>query len=58
MNKLALHVERFVREEDGPTVVEYAVMLSLIVLAAVASIVALGSKVNESFSTLAEGLPE
>ena len=46
LTKVAL---RFFREEDGPTAVEYAVMLALIVLICVASIAALGQQANSTF---------
>jgi pilus assembly protein Flp/PilA len=41
---------RFLREEDGPTAVEYAVMLALIIVVCVSAITALGSNVNSKFS--------
>jgi len=40
---------RFLAEEDGPTAVEYAAMLALIVLAAVGAISALGVGVGDAF---------
>jgi pilus assembly protein Flp/PilA len=41
---------RFLREEDGPTAVEYAVMLALIILVCFSAIQAVGSSVNNKFS--------
>jgi pilus assembly protein Flp/PilA len=43
-------LERFVRTEDGPTTVEYAVILALILVACVASIQALGGSVNAVYA--------
>lgn len=44
----------FLKEEDGPTTVEYALMLALIVLAAVAGIWALGTSVSSVFENISE----
>ena len=40
---------RLLIEEDGPTAVEYAVMLMLIVMAAIGAIRVLGTSLNGSF---------
>ena len=50
-------VKRFVQEEDGPTATEYAVMLALIIIVALAAIGALGSKVNTIFTNVQTSLP-
>ncbi|MDP6442183.1 MAG: Flp family type IVb pilin [Pirellulaceae bacterium] len=42
-------IRRFLTEEDGPTAVEYAVMLALILLVCIAGIRVLGTNVNSSF---------
>ena len=44
----------FLKREDGPTAVEYAVMLALIVAVCVAAITTLGSVANTSFSRVGE----
>jgi len=41
-NKIA----KFLKEEDGPTAVEYAVMLALIMLACIGSVGLVGSGAN------------
>jgi pilus assembly protein Flp/PilA len=41
---------RFVKEEDGPTAVEYAVMLALIIVVCITAITTLGSRASCSFS--------
>ena len=41
MKKLSQWVARFLKREDGPTAVEYAVMLSLIVVVCIAAITTL-----------------
>jgi pilus assembly protein Flp/PilA len=40
---------RFLRADDGPTAVEYAVLLALIVCACLASIAALGPAAKSTF---------
>ncbi len=40
----------FLRNEDGPTAVEYAVMLALIIVVCIAAITTLGSNANGVFS--------
>ena len=40
----------FLKKEDGPTAVEYAVMLALIVVVCIAAITTLGSNANSTFS--------
>jgi pilus assembly protein Flp/PilA len=43
----------FVKAEDGPTAVEYAVMLALIIVVCIAAITTLGSNANKTFSNVA-----
>jgi len=40
----------FLKKEDGPTAVEYAVMLALIIVVCIAAITALGSNASQTFS--------
>jgi pilus assembly protein Flp/PilA len=42
----------FVKREDGPTAVEYAVMLALIIVVCIAAITALGSNANTTFTSV------
>jgi len=44
---------RFLKAEDGPTAVEYAVMLALIIVVCITAITALGSNANKTFSNVA-----
>jgi pilus assembly protein Flp/PilA len=46
-------LQRFLAEEDGPTAVEYAVMLALIIVVCVAAIATLGSNASNTFSNVA-----
>ena len=50
MRKLSNFVVDFVKREDGPTAVEYAVMLALIIVVCIAAISALGSNASNTFS--------
>ena len=50
MRKLAQWVGAFVKREDGPTAVEYAVMLALIIVVCITAITALGTNANNTFS--------
>jgi pilus assembly protein Flp/PilA len=50
-------VRRFLVSEDGPTAVEYAVMLALIIVVALAAITTLGGKVNSTFTSVNSALP-
>jgi pilus assembly protein Flp/PilA len=43
-------VVEFLKCEDGPTAVEYAVMLALIIVVCIGAIATLGSNANTTFS--------
>lgn len=43
-------IRRFLRSEDGPTAVEYAVMLALIMLACMSAVIALVQETEASFN--------
>jgi pilus assembly protein Flp/PilA len=50
MSKLLTLAKRFLRDEDGPTAVEYAVMLALIVVVCISAIQVLGTNASNTFS--------
>jgi pilus assembly protein Flp/PilA len=56
MNKFARSVMHFLVEEDGPTAVEYAVMLSLIVIVCLAAIGEIGHQSRHTFEHAATAL--
>ena len=56
MKNFAQKVQRFLVSEDGPTAVEYAVMLALIVIVCLASIRLIGTNANVTFSKVATEL--
>jgi pilus assembly protein Flp/PilA len=49
MCKLRHLAAEFLRNEDGPTAVEYAVMLALIIVVCIAAITLLGSNAETTF---------
>ncbi len=50
MRKFAQGFVNFLKNEDGPTAVEYAVMLALIIVVCITAITTLGSNANNTFS--------
>ena len=56
MKNLALKVQRFLVSEDGPTAVEYAVMLALIVIVCLTAIKSIGQQASATFDNVATEL--
>jgi pilus assembly protein Flp/PilA len=52
VKRLAQSVVTFLKREDGPTAVEYAVMLALIMVVCISAITALGTNANKTFSNV------
>ena len=52
MRKLGQAIGRFLKSEDGPTAVEYAVMLALIIVVCIAIITSVGSNASATFATV------
>ena len=48
--RLTSPLVKFLKNEDGPTAVEYAVMLALIIVVCIAAITVLGSNANTTFA--------
>jgi pilus assembly protein Flp/PilA len=46
----------FLVKEDGPTAVEYAVMLALIIVVCIAAITTLGQNANSTFTTVGNAI--
>ena len=42
-------IKKFLKDEDGPTAVEYGVMMALIVMAVIATVKNLGTQTGNSF---------
>jgi len=50
MKRLARQIWNFVKNEDGPTAVEYAVMLALIIVLCIVVIRQVGTSASSTFS--------
>ena len=50
LKHLVVRVNSFLQDEDGPTAVEYAVMLALIIVVCITAITTLGSNAQNTFS--------
>ena len=56
MRKFSQSLVNFLKNEDGPTAVEYAVMLALIIVVCLTAITSVGSKANSQFNNVATAL--
>jgi len=56
MKNFAKKVQRFLVSEDGPTAVEYAVMLALIVVVCLGAVQAIGTNASATFQSVAAQL--
>lgn len=56
MSLLAKKLHQFLVSEDGPTAVEYAVMLALIVIVCLTAISSVGTNAKTTFSNIAASL--
>jgi len=56
MTSLKNFVVDFLAREDGPTAVEYAVMLALIIVVCITAITALGSNANKTFTSVSTSI--
>jgi pilus assembly protein Flp/PilA len=54
MGSLTRSVVEFLRQEDGPTAVEYAIMMAFIIVVCFSTIAMLGSNANNTYSTVAK----
>ena len=56
MKNFGKKIQRFLASEDGPTAVEYAVMLALIIIVCLATITAVGNNANARFEDVRDAL--
>ena len=56
MMHIVKKMRRFLASEDGPTAVEYAVMLALIIVVCLVAIQSLGTNANTTFTNVANSL--
>lgn len=57
MTRFIRTIRNFLKREDGPTAVEYAVMLALIVVVCLTAIQNIGTRANATFQSVAAKLP-
>ena len=54
ISRVLSRVAEFLQREDGPTAVEYAVMLALIIVVCLAAISVVGKNASATFSTIGQ----
>lgn len=52
MQRISNSIRNFLVSEDGPTAVEYAVMLALIIVVCLAAVSTVGTRANEKFTAV------
>ncbi len=53
MLSIAKKIQRFLVDEDGPAAVEYAIMITLVLLGCIYAVTTLGQNADTTFSTTA-----
>ena len=56
MKEFTNKIKHFLESEDGPTAVEYAVMLALIIVVCLTTITAVGNNADAKFEEVEEAL--
>lgn len=56
MMNIAKKMQRFLTSEDGPTAVEYAVMLAMIIVVCLVAIQSLGTNTKTTFTNISNSL--
>ena len=56
MRSIKNALRRFLKSEEGPTAVEYAVMLSLIIVVCLTAVSTLGKRTSSTFTTIGSQL--
>jgi pilus assembly protein Flp/PilA len=56
MKTLISKVKKFLKSEDGPTAVEYAVMLALIIVVCLTAVNSIGTNAKTTFNNVATSL--
>jgi len=56
MKNLVQNVKKFLKSEDGPTAVEYAVMLALIVIVCLSAVRLVGTNAKSRFEDISTAL--
>ena len=56
MTKFLAAAKKFLQQEEGPTMTEYAIMIALIAIVSIAIVTLLGTEVSSVFSTVYHSL--
>ena len=56
MKNFADSVKKFIVSEDGPTAVEYAVMMALIIVVCIGTVTSIGTNANTKFGKVKDAL--
>ena len=56
MQTIINQAKHFLRDEDGATMVEYALMLALIAVVCIVAVTAIGKGANTMFNTVADAI--
>jgi pilus assembly protein Flp/PilA len=56
MKKLYSGIQRFIRDEEGVTAIEYALIAALIAVVIIAAVRLVGQDVNSTFQSIADAL--
>ena len=56
MKNLMSKIDRFMKSEDGPTAVEYAVMLALIIVVCITAVTNIGTQASAKFTEVANAI--
>ena len=56
MKRFLTHAKLFLQSEDGPTAVEYAVMLALIIVVCLTAVSAIGTNASTTFNSVSQSL--
>ncbi len=56
MRRAAEILSSFLKSEDGPTAVEYAAMMALILVVCIQAITTLGSNANKTFTSVGKAV--
>ncbi len=57
MSKLSSLTRRFVRDDEGATLLEYGMLVLLIAVLSIVAVKAIGGKISTGFSTVNSNLP-
>jgi pilus assembly protein Flp/PilA len=56
MNNIIAKASQFIRDEDGISAIEYALLGSLIALAIIAAVSGLATKISTAFNTIGDSI--